>query len=445
MKVRHRNTLIPVKLLKPHPDNPRKDIGDVTELADSIRANGIFQNLTVLFDAEDDEDGYTVLIGHRRLAAAKLAGLAEVPCMVVEMDEREQISTMLLENMQRTDLTVYEQAQGFQMMLDLGETKDDIAAKTGFSRKTINHRLKLLELDPEEFRRSQERQATLSDYIMLEQISDPALKNKALEKIGTSDFKWTVDSAVRKEREQRNRTDWLEYLPTIAEKIYPALKRDYRYLRFLYICNELTDKQKEELEQLSKEDELRFTIENNNYAYIYGKREEEQQPEPDPLEEERRIKAQERSRRITELEQQAADSRTEFVKAFSNRQHIAYLITEFLKESDLEDIDYEQVAELLGIEYEMGEDDWNTTEVIIHSENYEDCAEYSPHQLILAMLSTMHEGRYRAALHDFGMKYVRNSKLERWYEILKAVGYKMSSTEKKLLSGEHECFRSETT
>lgn len=440
MKVKHRNVMLPVDMLRPHPDNPRKDIGDVTELADSIRANGIFQNLTVLFDVEDDEDGYTVLIGHRRLAAAKLAGLTEVPCMVVEMDKREQVSTMLLENMQRSDLTVYEQAQGFQMMLDLGETKDDIAEKTGFSCKTINHRLKLLELDPEEFRKAQERQATLSDYIELERISDPVLKNKALEKIGTADFKWTVDLAIRKEKNQRNKTEWLEYLPTIAEKINPALKQDLRFLKPIYICNELTDKQKDELEQMSKEDELRYTIENNDYVYFYGKREEEQPGEPDPAEEERRLRRDERARRITELEAQAAASRKEFVKQFSNRRHISYLTAEFLKDPDIEDIDYEQVAEMLGIEYEENEDDWNTVEVIIRSEDYEEYANYCPHQLMLAMLSTIHEDRNKASLHDLSMKYVRNSKLERWYEILETVGYKVSKDEKKLLSGEYECF-----
>ena len=60
--------------------------------------------------------------------------------------------------------------------------------------------------------------------------------------------------------------------------------------------------------------------------------------------------------------------------------------------------------------------------------------------MMLAMLSTIHEDRYKASLHDFSMKYVRNSKLERWYEILETVGYKVSKVEKKLLSGEHECF-----
>lgn len=174
MNVIHRSILIPIDALKPHPDNPRKDVGDVAELAESIKANGIFQNLTVI----PDGDSYMVVIGHRRLAAAKLAGLKELPCMVVEMDKKEQISTMLLENMQRNDLTVYEQAQGFQMMLDLGETESDIAEKTGFSKTTVRHRLKLLELDPEEFRKSQERQPSMADYIELEKLTDPKLKKK---------------------------------------------------------------------------------------------------------------------------------------------------------------------------------------------------------------------------------------------------------------------------
>lgn len=109
---------IPVKKLWQHPDNPRKDLGDVTELAESIKVNGVLQNLTVVpligeITKKWDGESYRVIIGHRRLAAAKLAGLEELPCVVVEMSEREQLSTMLTENMQRSDLTVYEQAQGF--------------------------------------------------------------------------------------------------------------------------------------------------------------------------------------------------------------------------------------------------------------------------------------------------------------------------------------------
>ena len=103
---------IPVSKLWRHPDNPRKDLGDVTELAESIKVNGVLQNLTVVpligeITKKWDGESYRVIIGHRRLAAAKIAGLTELPCIVAEMTEKEQLSTMLVENMQRSDLTFY--------------------------------------------------------------------------------------------------------------------------------------------------------------------------------------------------------------------------------------------------------------------------------------------------------------------------------------------------
>lgn len=126
--------MISIADLHPHKDNPRKDLGDLSELTESIKVNGIFQNLTV---TPRPEGGYTVIIGHRRMEAAKLAGLTELPCAVVDMDERTQLSTMLLENMQRSDLTTYEQAQGFQLMFDLGMSAEEISDKSGFAVSTV--------------------------------------------------------------------------------------------------------------------------------------------------------------------------------------------------------------------------------------------------------------------------------------------------------------------
>lgn len=86
--------------------------------------------MTVIPGHWTDND-YTLIIGHRRCAAAKEAGVKEVPCRVVEgFGRKEQISIMLEENMQRSDLTAVEQAEDFQMMLDLGETAESIAEKT---------------------------------------------------------------------------------------------------------------------------------------------------------------------------------------------------------------------------------------------------------------------------------------------------------------------------
>ena len=178
--------------LHAHPDNPRKDLGDLTELAESIKAKGILQNLTVV----KSDDGYTIIIGHRRAAAAKLAGLEELPCIVAEMTLAEQVQTMLLENMQRSDLTPYEQAQGFQMMMNFGDSVDGISEKTGFSAATIRRRLKMAELDDKTLKSVSDRQISLSDFDELAKIEDLKTRNKVLEDIGTNNFRASVGRAI---------------------------------------------------------------------------------------------------------------------------------------------------------------------------------------------------------------------------------------------------------
>ena len=234
-------TMIPIERLYSHPDNPRKELGDLTELADSIKANGILQNLTVipghratdeeleqitaLYDSLDDSnqleanakaevreqienrwaaDGYTVIIGHRRMAASKLAGLTELPCTIVRMTPKEQVQTMLLENIQRSDLTVYEQAQGFQMMLDLGATVEEISEKSGFSETTVRRRVKMMELDQAVLKEVSGRQLSLGDFDTLAQIEDLKDRNECLEKIGTKDFEFAVRQAINKQTIKRN-------------------------------------------------------------------------------------------------------------------------------------------------------------------------------------------------------------------------------------------------
>ncbi len=200
---------IAIEYIHPHPDNPRKDLGDLTELVESIKKNGVMQNLTVVPmelvdpDATIEMEGmhYTALIGHRRLAAARLAGLKELPCRVVEtISQREQVSTMLEENMQRNDLTIYEQAQGFQMMLDLGETEASIAEKTGFSRTTIRRRLNIAKLDQkvlQEKEKDDSFQLSLKDLYALEQVEDIETRNKILKMASDSrNLAWRANSAA---------------------------------------------------------------------------------------------------------------------------------------------------------------------------------------------------------------------------------------------------------
>lgn len=175
--------MIQTSRIHPHPDNPRKDLGDLEELTESIRKNGIMQNLTIIPKDEDDDscDEYIALIGHRRLAAAKEAHVYDVPCNIVfGLSKKEQLGIMLEENMQRSDLTPIEQAFGFQMMLDLGETEESIAEKTGFSRTTVRHRLEIAKLDKRILQETEEFQLSIGDLIALEQIKSIARRNAVL-------------------------------------------------------------------------------------------------------------------------------------------------------------------------------------------------------------------------------------------------------------------------
>lgn len=211
-------TWIPVAQLYPHPDNPRKNVGDVSELADSIRAKGVMQNLTVVEGHFRDDgvwidgEGYTIVIGHRRAAAARLAELEELPCAVVKMTHAEQVQTMLLENMQRVDLTPVEQAEGFQMMFDFGDSVEEISKKTGFSTGTIYNRLKMAKLDRETLRRvsaDADRQIGLADLEKLYEIKDKKVQTEVLDKIGTRDFDLAVQRAVNEQKVEEGKK-WAE-------------------------------------------------------------------------------------------------------------------------------------------------------------------------------------------------------------------------------------------
>lgn len=199
---------IPIEKLHPHPDNPRKDVGDVTELADSIRKNGVMQNLTVVPLTASLGKEFIVVIGHRRLAASKDAGLTELPCVIVDMDYKTQIATMLLENMQRKDLNIYEEASGMQMMLDLGDDVNDVAEQTGLSKTTVRRRVNLLRsLGDTGLRSVVGKQIDITDMERIAEIHDPLMREKAIAAAGTADFNFTMNQITRAQELDQIRTD----------------------------------------------------------------------------------------------------------------------------------------------------------------------------------------------------------------------------------------------
>lgn len=204
---------IDVNDIRENPDNPRTDLGDLSELTQSIKESGVMQNLTVVpGDGSEDGSGYTAVIGHRRLAAAKIAGLKTVPCYVVDLTPKEQISMMLAENIQRNNLTPFEQAQGFQLFMDLGADLKEIIRRTGLSESTVRHRLKLTELDQDVLKEKSGQQIFMKDYIRLEEIKDPELRNEAFKKIGESDFGYAVERAKETIEKRENAKAFFELL-----------------------------------------------------------------------------------------------------------------------------------------------------------------------------------------------------------------------------------------
>lgn len=136
-------TTLALDELHPAADNPRRHLGDLTELAASMRTVGLLEPIVVTPNA----DGYTIVAGARRHAAAKKAGLDTVPVVVLaNLSEEQRQEAMLIENLQRTDLMPLEEAGAFQRLLDLGLTQKDLAAKIGRSASHISKRIQLLKL-----------------------------------------------------------------------------------------------------------------------------------------------------------------------------------------------------------------------------------------------------------------------------------------------------------
>ena len=253
---------IPVKLLHHHHDNPRKDLSDLSELTASIKAKGVLQNLTVVpfwfeltgvgcdYPEQQAEMGYLVVIGNRRLEAAKAAGLETLPCIIASMTHAEQVQTMLLENMQRADLTVYEQAQGFQMMMDFGDTIESISEKTGFSSTTVRRRLKMAELDKETLKKvSSERQLSLMDFDRLYEIDDMKTRNAVLAEMGTNNFENKLSQALRAQKEKKREQLWRTELEKYnAVEIPVKDKWDSKYERLPYVA--MTEEPEETLKRM---------------------------------------------------------------------------------------------------------------------------------------------------------------------------------------------------
>jgi ParB family chromosome partitioning protein len=134
--------MIPVEKIQPNPDQPRKALGDLRELTESIREKGVLEPLLVRYVPR--EDAYHIISGERRYHASRAAGLREVPCIEKIADDAETLEIALIENLQRKDLTAFEEAEGLARLAEQFDyTHDDIAKKISRARSSVTETLAL--------------------------------------------------------------------------------------------------------------------------------------------------------------------------------------------------------------------------------------------------------------------------------------------------------------
>lgn len=451
---------IRVENLYPHPDNPRKNIGDVTELSESIKKSGIMQNLTVIplsaLDAEPKEQpgaeeisllsDFHVLIGHRRLAAAKAAGLTELPCKVIsKISKKEQVSIMLEENMQREDLTIYEQAQGFQMMLDLGETVDSIAEKTGFSATTIRRRLNIAKLDQNELQKKEKDdnfQLSLKDLYELEKVKDIKTRNRILKEARDSrDLVWKAQSAAAEEKRDETAKKIIEMLKEKGVKKAPEKVANEMYSGKWDTVKSfgLDDEVPEELKYKAKKtDELLWLKYYREIRVI--KKAEKKQPKESAWEKERKEK-EKNKKQIKAIVKEMNVRRDEFVRNIVDKK-----ITP-LKETDEVRMELWKALIATGINmyssslrrFFTGKSDYECTQEELDQANSRISTCGMIEQMLIMLNNSMSNSR---DLFDWNGKFDSSiaDAMMQGYVILEKYGWSFENDETQIMDGTHELY-----
>ncbi len=438
-----RGTLVylPIQSLFPHPDNPRKELGELSELAESIKAKGIMQNLTVVpmpnkMNPTADVTGkYVVIIGHRRMAAAKLAGLRELPCVIVEMSEKDQVATMLLENMQRSDLTPFEQAQGMQMMLDLGESVDGISEKTGFSKSTVRRRLEMAKLDKQTLKKVSGRQLSLMDFDRLSEIRDIKARNAVLEHIGTNNFESELLKARAAEKEKADKERWHKAMADfgaihISEK--EGSGAGYKAVAAIPITREAST------EKILGEPPYYYYI-VRGYIFVKNKKTKEEissLTDRDRKEAEDKAELERKKAALAEASERGHELRRKFVLGRTEEKMQEYLA-----------LLVESIAVLFCHEYSMYSN--GSSFAKLAGTDFEPLCEQTARSLdfskrnsalaLLYRLFVMCDGS-SPTYYAFNAKYHKNESFEVYIDLLEHLGYWLSDEERALLNGTSELY-----
>jgi len=436
---------IAAERIKPHPDNPRKNLGDLTELTESIKVHRILQNLTVVpIDPElyqrkiASKKAYTgdywAVIGHRRHAAATLAGLPSCPCVVSDMDRKKQLAVMMIENLQRSDLTYLEQALGFQMMLDMGDSMAEVTEQTGFTKETINKRVKLLKNDPDKLQKALDRGGTLDNLMALDKIKSQELRGKVLDTIGTQNFNYELKKALDQEKEEAKKDALLAEVRTFATEIEEADTKDKKQVQYISALGN-ADLQKPE--DAGTREYFVIVGKHSVTLYAWPTEEDKTQNEKREQDHQRQI---ERNAQLDKIAERAFELRMEFVKNLAGLKkngEALSVITEFAVQSMIflghqYGFNGGMFLEMLGVEF--GENEAFDMEMVS-----EPIAEYPERALLMAAYSNCGDSPHHKC-HDWQGRYTGSDFLDLLYSYLERLGYELSDEEIAYKDGTRELF-----
>lgn len=298
--------LINPSLIDPHPDNPRKNIGDVTDLAASIKTNGLLTPLSVV----PNGSRYRVIAGHRRLMACKQAGTGAVPCFVLQLDPLQQLEAMITENCQREQLTVLEEADAIQGMLDLGATTANVAHRLGRSADYVRDRAKAASIKADVRKtRDDFDQLTIGQLVAIARYDgQPDRQKKLAQAAGTSNFDYILRNIERDDRDRQ----WIESLaallgePDSGINLIPDPEKPYsdpewRYLGCMFPA---TGTPEEAIEKIREQHPAAVSI-HMEQVYLWARRDKTADAEKEAR---RAAEQAERDARRHALEEYAAAS-----------------------------------------------------------------------------------------------------------------------------------------
>lgn len=212
----HNSEEIEVKLIHPNPYQPRQhfDQERIDELAMSIKEHGVFTPVLV----RKAVSGYQLIAGERRLRATKQVGLERIPAIVLDFDDQQMMEISLIENIQREDLNVVEEARGYKTLIDrLGLTQEELGKKVGKSRVHITNTLRLFQLPESVIQMLYNQELTMGQVKPLISCEDKALvesiaKRIVKEKLSAREVEALMKKKPKHEKVVSHRFDYAEQL-----------------------------------------------------------------------------------------------------------------------------------------------------------------------------------------------------------------------------------------